>query len=76
VWGAACGTNPPPEWSGNQKATLLTEYDLRVALGLRYLGARPRAARNAGTGGLAQGFPISIDRSDFACHERKGSLLL
>ena len=39
VWGAACGKNPQPEWSGNYKATLLTEYDLRVALGLRYLGA-------------------------------------
>ncbi len=39
VWGAACGKNPQPEWSGNYKATLLTEYDLRIALGLRYLGA-------------------------------------
>lgn len=38
AWGAACGKNPQPEWSGNYKATLDTQYDLRVALGMRYLG--------------------------------------
>ena len=38
AWGAACGKNPQPEWSGNYKATLETRYDLRVALGMRYLG--------------------------------------
>ncbi len=37
-WGAACGKNPAPEWSGNYKATLYTEYDVRIALGMRYLG--------------------------------------
>lgn len=37
-WGLACGKNPQPEWSGNYKATLYTEYDVRVALGMRYLG--------------------------------------
>ena len=37
-WGAACGKNPQPEWSGNYKATLYTEYDVRVALAMRYLG--------------------------------------
>ena len=38
MWGAACGKNPQPKWSGNYKATLLTEYDARIALGMRYLG--------------------------------------
>lgn len=37
-WGSACGKNPQPTWSGNYKATLLTEYDVRLALGMRYLG--------------------------------------
>ncbi len=37
-WGVACGKNPQPEWSGNYKATLYTEYDIRVSLGMRYLG--------------------------------------
>ena len=37
-WGLSCGKNPQPEWSGNYKATLYTEYDVRVALGMRYLG--------------------------------------
>ena len=38
MWGAACGKNPQPKWSGNYKATLLTEYDTRIAVGMRYLG--------------------------------------
>ena len=38
AWGAACGKNPQPEWSGNYKASLDTAYDLRIALGMRYLG--------------------------------------
>ena len=38
AWGAACGKNPQPEWSGNYKATLVTKYDLRFALGMRHLG--------------------------------------
>ena len=37
-WGAACGKNPAPEWAGTYKATLYTEYDVRVSLGMRYLG--------------------------------------
>ena len=38
-WGASCGKNPQPEWIGNYKATLYTPYDVRVSLGLRYLGS-------------------------------------
>ncbi len=38
-WGSYCGKNPQPKWSGNFKATLYTPYDLRVSLGLRYLGS-------------------------------------
>lgn len=38
AWGAACGKNPQPKLSGNYKATLFTDYDLRIALGMRYLG--------------------------------------
>ena len=37
-WGTYCGKNPQPRLSGNYKATLLTPYDMRVSLGLRYLG--------------------------------------
>ncbi len=37
-WGLSCGKNPQPEWSGNYKATLYTEYDVRVSLAMRYLG--------------------------------------
>ena len=37
-WGSYCGKNPQPRWSGNYKASLLTPYDVRVSLGLRYLG--------------------------------------
>ena len=37
-WGAACGKNPQPTFSGNYKATLYTPYDVRVSLALRYLG--------------------------------------
>ena len=38
-WGAACGKNPQPKFSGNYKATLYTPYDVRVSLALRYLGS-------------------------------------
>lgn len=38
VWGLSCGKNPQPNWSGNYKATLDTEWDTRVSLGMRYLG--------------------------------------
>ena len=37
-WGDYCGKNPQPKLSGNYKATLLTPYDVRVSLALRYLG--------------------------------------
>ncbi len=37
-WGLSCGKNPQPDWSGNYKATLYTDYDVRVSLGMRYLG--------------------------------------
>ncbi|MXY91052.1 MAG: TonB-dependent receptor plug domain-containing protein [Gammaproteobacteria bacterium] len=36
-WGLSCGKNPVPEWSGNYKATLYTDYDIRVSLAMRYL---------------------------------------
>ena len=38
-WGAYCGKNPQPRFSGNYKATLYTPYDVRVSLALRYLGS-------------------------------------
>ncbi len=38
AWGSSCEKNPQPEWSGNYKATLLTEWDLRLGVGMRYLG--------------------------------------
>jgi len=37
-WGGSCGKNPQPEVSGKYKATLTTEYDMDLSLGLRYLG--------------------------------------
>ena len=37
-WGGSCGKNPLPELSGKYKATLTTEYDTNVSLGMRYLG--------------------------------------
>ncbi|MCY4096204.1 MAG: TonB-dependent receptor [Gammaproteobacteria bacterium] len=37
-WGLSCGKNPQPNWSGNYKLSLDTEYDARVSLGMRYLG--------------------------------------
>ena len=37
-WGLSCGKNPQPDWSGHYKATLYTEYDIRVSLAMRYLG--------------------------------------
>ena len=37
-WGGSCGKNPLPEFSGKYKATLQTEYNTDVSLGLRYLG--------------------------------------
>ena len=38
VWGLSCGKNPQPNWSGNYKLSLDTEYDTRVSVGMRYLG--------------------------------------
>ena len=38
-WGTYCGKNPQPKFSGNYKATLLTPYDVRVSLAMRYLGS-------------------------------------
>ena len=38
-WGAYCGKNPQPRFSGNYKATLYTPYDVRVSIALRYLGS-------------------------------------
>jgi outer membrane receptor protein involved in Fe transport len=37
-WGGSCGKNPLPEFAGKYKATLSTEYDMDLSLGLRYLG--------------------------------------
>ena len=37
-WGAYCGKNPQPKWSGNYKASIFTSYDARVSLTLRHLG--------------------------------------
>ena len=37
-WGGSCGKNPMPEVSGKYKATLSTEWDTDVSVGLRYLG--------------------------------------
>ena len=37
-WNGSCGKNPLPEISGKYKATLTTEYDTNISLGLRYLG--------------------------------------
>ena len=37
-WGAYCGKNPQPKWSGNYKASLYTPFDVRVSLTLRHLG--------------------------------------
>ena len=37
-WGLVCGKNPQPKWSGNYKATTYTEYDVRLSIGMRYLG--------------------------------------
>ena len=37
-WGGSCGKNPMPEFSGKYKATLMTEYNTDVSLGMRYLG--------------------------------------
>ena len=37
-WGGSCGKNPQPEFSGKYKATLNTEYNTDVSLGMRYLG--------------------------------------
>tara|TARA_B110000259_G_C14023359_1_gene403831 strand:- start:305 stop:3367 length:3063 start_codon:yes stop_codon:yes gene_type:complete len=37
-WGGSCGRNPLPEVSGKYQATLTTQYDTDVSLGLRYLG--------------------------------------
>ncbi len=37
-WGAYCGKNPQPKWSGNYKASLYAPFDVRVSLALRHLG--------------------------------------
>ena len=37
-WGGSCGKNPQPEVSGKYKATLMTDYNTDVSLGMRYLG--------------------------------------
>ncbi|MDB2319137.1 TonB-dependent receptor [Gammaproteobacteria bacterium] len=37
-WGGSCGKNPMPELSGKYKATLMTEYNADISLGMRYLG--------------------------------------
>ena len=37
-WGAYCGKNPQPKWSGNYKATWQAPQEIRVSVGLRYLG--------------------------------------
>ena len=37
-WGAYCGKNPQPKWSGNYKASLYTPFDVRVSVTLRHLG--------------------------------------
>ena len=37
-WGGSCGKNPLPEVSGKYRATLVTEYDTDLSIGLRYLG--------------------------------------
>ena len=46
-WGTVCGKNPTPEWSGNYKATLYTDYDVRVSLAMRYLGETTDLGANA-----------------------------
>lgn len=38
VWGLACGKNPQPNWSGSYKASLHTNFDTRISLGMRFLG--------------------------------------
>ena len=37
-WGAYCGKNPQPRWSGNYKASVYAPLDVRVSLTLRHLG--------------------------------------
>jgi iron complex outermembrane receptor protein len=37
-WGGSCGKNPQPEFSGKYKATLMTDYNADISLGMRYLG--------------------------------------
>ena len=46
-WGAYCGKNPQPKWSGNYKATLQAPRDLRLSVGLRYLGETEDLGSNA-----------------------------
>ena len=38
-WGGSCGKNPMPEIMGNYSATLSTDFDTDVVLGVRYLGS-------------------------------------
>jgi outer membrane receptor protein involved in Fe transport len=37
-WGGSCGKNPMPEVMGKYRATLVTEYNTDLSIGLRYLG--------------------------------------
>ena len=37
-WGGSCGKNPMPEVMGKYNATLTTEWDTDLSVGLRYLG--------------------------------------
>ena len=46
-WGLACGKNPQPKWSGNYKLSLDTEFDTRVAVGMRLLGETEDLGDNA-----------------------------
>ena len=46
-WGGSCGKNPMPEIMGNYSATLSTNFDTDVVLGLRYLGSTDDLNANA-----------------------------
>jgi outer membrane receptor protein involved in Fe transport len=46
-WGGSCGKNPMPEIMGNYSATLSTDFDTDVVLGVRYLGSTDDLNANA-----------------------------
>jgi len=46
-WGGSCGKNPLPEWSGNYKATLMTDFKTDVSVGIRHLGETKDLNSNA-----------------------------